>query len=386
MSTYKRGWTWWYKFQFAGQMIRESAKTTSKTVAREAERARRRQLEEGFNGIRKRDRAPLLKNAADDWLKSKAALTPLGRAYYTQYVNKLKRFFGGTLLCDIGLDDIGSLQRKRKAEGNSPRTINCEVATLRQILKHFGLWGQLSGRVRFLRESRDVGKALSHDEESRLLEALAASPSPAVLPFFVLSLDAGLRPAEIRALRLRDLCLTWHQGNIVDGEIVVGQSKTEAGSGRVVPLTHRACAVLSLWFAHFPLADLDSYLFPFHHVGFAGTRRLPWVWGVDLTRPMTRFAYKRAFETARRSAEVSCRFYDARHTFVTRLAENPAVSVETIRQLAGHVSERMLSRYAHIRVQARRAAIATLEQTPEIEAARAQNRAQSAGTEAPVLN
>jgi hypothetical protein len=39
------------------------------------------------------------------------------------------------------------------------------------------------------------------------------------------------------------------------------------------------------------------------------------------------------------------------------------VSVETIRQLAGHVSDRMLGRYAHIRVQARREAIATLELT-----------------------
>ena len=46
---------------------------------------------------------------------------------------------------------------------------------------------------------------------------------------------------------------------------------------------------------------------------------------------------------------------------MTRLAENPKVSEETIRQLAGHVSPRMLARYAHIRAQARRDAIATLE-------------------------
>jgi hypothetical protein len=37
------------------------------------------------------------------------------------------------------------------------------------------------------------------------------------------------------------------------------------------------------------------------------------------------------------------------------------MSEETIRQLAGHVSRRMLARYAHIRAQARRDAIATLE-------------------------
>jgi hypothetical protein len=43
------------------------------------------------------------------------------------------------------------------------------------------------------------------------------------------------------------------------------------------------------------------------------------------------------------------------------LAENPKISEETIRQLAGHVSPKMLGRYAHIRAQARRDAIATLE-------------------------
>jgi len=34
MSIYKRGAVYWYKFKFAGQPIRESAKTTSKTVAK----------------------------------------------------------------------------------------------------------------------------------------------------------------------------------------------------------------------------------------------------------------------------------------------------------------------------------------------------------------
>jgi hypothetical protein len=45
MSVYKRGQTYWYKFLFQGRLIRDSAKTNSKTVAREAERARWRDLE-----------------------------------------------------------------------------------------------------------------------------------------------------------------------------------------------------------------------------------------------------------------------------------------------------------------------------------------------------
>lgn len=42
---------------------------------------------------------------------------------------------------------------------------------------------------------------------------------------------------------------------------MVGRSKTEAGAGRIVPLTRRACAALSLWLARFSDADSDSFVF-----------------------------------------------------------------------------------------------------------------------------
>jgi integrase len=50
-----------------------------------------------------------------------------------------------------------------------------------------------------------------------------------------------------------------------------------------------------------------------------------------------------------------------RHTFFSRLAENPNVSEQTIKALAGHVSRQMLERYSHIRSQAKQAAIQALE-------------------------
>jgi hypothetical protein len=51
MSLFKRGKIWWYEFWFAGRRLQESAKTTSKTIAKQAEQKRRRELEEGFNRI-----------------------------------------------------------------------------------------------------------------------------------------------------------------------------------------------------------------------------------------------------------------------------------------------------------------------------------------------
>lgn len=69
---YKNSNNWWYEFQFAGQRIRESTKTSSKKLAADAERVRRRQMEEGFNGVKKREKARLFVVAAEDWLAMKS--------------------------------------------------------------------------------------------------------------------------------------------------------------------------------------------------------------------------------------------------------------------------------------------------------------------------
>ena len=73
MSLYRRGDVWWYKFRFANQVIRESSKSESKTVAKDAERSRRRELEESFNRISKPRTAQLFAAAAEAWLHAKTA-------------------------------------------------------------------------------------------------------------------------------------------------------------------------------------------------------------------------------------------------------------------------------------------------------------------------
>ena len=122
----------------------------------------------------------------------------------------------------------------------------------------------------------------------------------------------------------------------------------------------RGCAVLTMWLSRFPNAGPESFIFPYHKVGIGGNSRVPQTWAVDLNRPMGE--WKKAWEGVCKSAGVRCRWHDLRHTFISRLAENPSVSEETLKQLAGHVSKKMLERYSHIRRHAKQAAIATLEQ------------------------
>lgn len=357
--TYRRGKIWWFEFSFQGQRIRESAKTSNKTIARDAERTRRHELERAVNGIVKRERMPLFKLAAEQWLSTKRNLSRFSDLHYRQYVRSLSAEFAERLICDIRLEDIAKLQQRRLAEKHGARSVNSEIQVLRQILKHFGLWAGLQGRVRFLRERHDTGRAVSHEDEGRLLEAAGRSRSPALLPRLVLALDTGIRAHEMRQLRYCDLKLAWRDGAIERSWLTVSRSKTEGGTGRTIPLSGRVCAVLSLWLSRFPKAPSDGFLFPHHKTGFAGNVRAPFLYEVDFSRPGSE--WKSAWMAACRSAGARYRWHDLRHTFVSRLAENPAVSEQTIMALAGHVSKSMLARYSHIRQAAKQVAIDTLE-------------------------
>jgi integrase len=53
------------------------------------------------------------------------------------------------------------------------------------------------------------------------------------------------------------------------------------------------------------------------------------------------------------------RFHDLRHCAITQLAEN-GTSDSTIMAIAGHVSRRMLERYSHVRMEAKRKAMEAL--------------------------
>jgi integrase len=356
----RRGNTWWYKFTINGQTIRESAKTNSKTVARGAELARRRELEQAYNHIPKRERVPLFSNAADIWLAGKTGLASKSTERYEQCVSYLKREFGKRLVCDIDANDVAEYQRKRLSAGVSNRTVNYEVGALRGVLRQFGLWGPIADRVRALPERHDVGRAVSAEHEAKLISAASASRSPALLPLLLLSLDTGMRASEVQALRQGDLKLTWVNGNIASGEVIVPQSKTVAGTGRLIPFTRRVCACLSLWLSRFAEASPESFVFPFYQVGIGGNSRTVGLYDLDLERPMG--SWRKAWLGACKNAGVRYRWHDLRHTFVSRLAESPSISEQTIRSLAGHVSRQMLEHYSHIRSHAKQAAIRCLEE------------------------
>jgi integrase len=365
MSLYRRGDVWWYKFRFAGQVVRESSKSESKTIARDAERSRRRELEESWNQIKRRKLPPLFSVASTDWLKTRTGIAPSTERSYRLAISQLTRNFAKQLLCDISGEGIAAYQTRRKREEVSNRTVNLELGVLRSILRRYRMWEALAADVDFLKESPSPGRALGHEEETALLDAASKSRCRSLYPVVMLALNTGMRASEIRGL-------TWEQVDFFGKSLTVGKSKTTAGTGRIIPLNPRALAVLTHWRGLFPGAQPEHHVFPHEKYGLAGNDRKLCVYEIVPTEPMHR--WKVAWEGARKAAKVSCRFHDLRHTFISRLAESQA-SDSTVMALAGHVSRAMMERYSHIRMEAKRRAVDDLSGT-DFEPGVAQNWAQ----------
>lgn len=355
MSVYKRGDVWWYKFRFAGQVIRESSKSESKTLAKDAERSRRRELEGSFNGISRPRIAQLFSAAAEAWLRTKIAhLSPRSVIIERANLKHINPYFAKMLLCDIAADDIAHYQASRLEQRAASKTVNLEVGTLRAILRKNRLWAAIQPDIRMLRTREDMGRAISREEEAALLEACRASRSRSLYPAVLVALNTCMRYSELRLLK-------WRQIDLTTCTLTVGLSKTESGTGRLLPLNDRAAAILGFWGSLFPMRDPCHFVFPAERYGASGDGATV-IYDSDPTRPIGR--WKEAWESAKVRAGVSCRFHDLRHTGCTRMLEAgvPFSVVATIMGWSPSTTVRMSRRYGHIGQNSQRQAVNALNE------------------------
>ncbi len=344
MGVFQRGRVWWYKFYFAGREIIESSKSRSKTVAKEAEKQRRRELEEGFHnlGSAREQRIRPLKEIIDEYLVGYVLRNRAPR--FAKYaLGHVKRLLGSKLTVDIDAATVMKYQEDRLREGAAPKSINEEV---RFLLKMLGDPGEIvraqlrKDKLLKLKVRISIGKAFDTSETNKLSSEVARSKSPHIYMAFMLARNTGLRDTEIKTI-------TWGQINLADRFLTVGRAKTEAGEGRTIPFNDELYEAFlqhqAQYRAKFGEIQSEWYVFPF------GRPRPS-----DPTRHVT--TLKTAWNTVRRNAKVTGRWHDNRHTLITELAESGAGD-ETIMQIAGHVSRSMLRHYSHIRMAAKRAAL-----------------------------
>jgi integrase len=355
---------WWYNFTFAGRRIQESSGSTRKTIAVAAEKSRRIELERSLNNLpdRRRERIQSVAELLAAYLDGYKLRNPKS-ATFAEYTSRhVTRLIGSLLVVDVSEATVKEYQTARLKEKASPKSINDEVGLLLRVLEDQGdaIRSRLK-RQKALKLSirRRIARAFTPEEKNALLAAAKARRSPSIYPALMLALRAGMRDGEIRRLR-------WAQMDLQKALVAVGESKTEAGEGRTIPLNSDVLAAMvahSKWYlGRFGETRPEWFVFPF------GRGAQP----TDPTRPATGF--KNAWSRVKREAGVSGRWHDNRHTFITDLAESGKASDETIRDIAGHVSKQMLKHYSHIRMEAKRRAVEALVEKPEVPAAPASDQ------------
>jgi len=346
---------WWFEFTYAGKRVRESAKTTRKTIAIEAEKQARLRLERAHAGLPVE--APSMRiNTVLDRTKAYRTAYKQGhrdksQTWVAERLAHVEKALGNVLLPELTEERIRKYMHARQLDGAGPRTVNMEVSILARAIGK--TWSILWPKVKRNEEPKDVGRALSPDEETRLLKAVEEARSPVLATFVKTLLLTGMRCGELTGMR-------WAQVDFENRILTVGKAKTAAGSGRQIPMNRELLEVMKKhaeWYTdwlrtHGHGTDTlpEHFLFP------AGER-----WPSDPTKPTGSF--KTAWSKLREDAKVSCRLHDLRHTAITKLAESGA-SDSTIMAIAGHLSRAMMERYSHIRMQAKRQAMEALKIRP----------------------
>ena len=336
-----------YEFVKDGRRHRGSTGTANKQLAIAEERRQRLRLEQSYAEVleaENRDqRRKTIKLAADEFLAEyKVKHRSPGFAVYA--LGHVSRLLGDRLVVEITPAVVKRYQSDRLREKAGPKTINEEVQLL---LRLCGEQGALV-RATLRREKAlklplpaSPGRPYSAEEKARMLEEAKKLRTPQMHAALALDLNTGLRDKELREIR-------WEQVDLIHKKaLTVGKSKSDAGTGRVIPLNETAIAAMqahAAWYVkRFGSCRPEWYMFAFG-------KPLP----KDPTRPITSF--KTAWIKVRKNAGVKGRWHDNRHTVVTELPESGAGD-EVIMSIAGHVSRATLSRYSHVRMEAKRRAL-----------------------------
>jgi len=157
--------------------------------------------------------------------------------------------------------------------------------------------------------------------------------------------------------------LQWSEVDLFTGTLTIRKSKTAAGE-RVVPLTDVAVSALARLRRR---AESFGPVEPSHYIFAAFVPKFTFSGKNVIGYNITAFAptkhvssWRSAWRTLTKKAGLpGFRFHDLRHCAITQLAEG-GTSDSTIMAIAGHVSRRMLERYSHVRMEAKRNAMEAL--------------------------
>ena len=359
MALYKRGKTYHTDFTVNGQRFRQSLGTKD---WREAQAKEKELIGQATEGRLTQTSTALARQpfgqAADDYVMArKLELASASQAKEKQLLVQLRAYFKQEPLKTIIAKRITDYRAWRSEQGVGPATLNAEIGILRRIMKRARVWARVAYDIRPLREPSTIGKALTEEEKQRLLKTAVMRPEwETAYLAAILCLNTTARGCELKGLQ-------WSDVDLFSRTLTIRTSKTTAGE-RVVPLTDVAASALARLRRR---AECFGEVQPSHFVfaafvpkfTFSGKKVIDYnVTGFDPTRHVN--SWRSAWRTLTKKAGLpGFRFHDLRHCAITQLAES-GTSDSTIMAIAGHVSHRMLERYSHVRMEAKRNAMEAL--------------------------
>ncbi|MGP0021304.1 MAG: tyrosine-type recombinase/integrase [Candidatus Sulfotelmatobacter sp.] len=296
--------------------------------------------------------------AADDYVTArKLELAPASQAKEKQLLVQLRAYLRQEPLKSITAKRITEYRAWRAEQNIGPATLNAELGILRRIMKRARIWARVADDIRPLKEPSSIGRVLTEDEKQRLLKMAALRPEwETAYLAAILCLNTTARGCELKGLQ-------WSDVDLFARTLTIRRSKTAAGE-RAIPLTDVAVSALGrlrLRAEGFGTVEPSHFVFAAFvpKFTFSGKRVVDYnVTGFDPKRHVK--SWRTAWRTLTKKAGLpGFRFHDLRHCAITQLAEN-GTSDSTIMAIAGHVSRRMLERYSHVRMEAKRTAMEAL--------------------------
>jgi integrase len=378
MALVKRGKTWHTHFFVDGVRYRQSLETGDWREAQAKEKLLITEAAQGNLSASHQGFAKLaFTQAADSYFNGrKLELGESSQKKERQLLVKPCEFFQQKCLSKITAEDVLRFREWRSETGVGPAIINMEVGVIRRMLKRARRWHLIGAEIRPLKEPRSIGRALTYDEKLTLLRTAGQHDEwQRVQAAMSLALCTTMRGCEIKRLQWRDI-------DFLGRAVLVRTSKTDAGQ-RLIPMNDEAYEIVVRLREHakaFHGIEPRHYVFPACEHGHVdptrNQRSFRTAWR-SLTRVIrcptcgklqgpgktcTNGKCKAAIQDIK-SPLAGLRFHDLRHHAITELAESQ-VSDQTIMALAGHVSQKMLARYSHVRTEARRQAVAALSAKP----------------------
>lgn len=333
-SIYQRGETWWGRFQYKGQEVRQSLETKTRSVAekRAAKWEKEVKAQAWGEGAGK-----TYDDAMLSFLDTHCpTLRPASAARYDQSAKHLTRFFTGMALNAISSSTLHEFVVKRRQEVSAP-SVRRDLACLSSMYTHAIVdreWCDANPVLAFLkrqkrrgalRESPPKTRYLSPDEEKALLAACLVDKNGKRLPkgsleraqgqadAIAFAIDTGLRKEE-------QWSLTWDRVDLKKGEIVIPKEIAKAHRERRVPLLPRSAQIL----AQLPRTDAKGNRHKYVWVNEAGERYDRRIKGLR--------------EAAKRAKIAKLTWHDLRRTCGCRLLQVHKLTKDQVQQWLGHES------------------------------------------------